>query len=145
MLGPALALVFAVSVAAESPPHDHNHDAKSSNQANPQMDGGMSMQMHENMQKMQEQMAQLNKTTDPQERERLMQEHMQSMQKMMQMMQGMIGSGMMMGSERNQPAPKDGAATADRMQKMEQRMNMMQMMMQQMMQQQEQMMRSQKR
>ena len=38
-------------------------------------------QMQENMKKMQQQMEKLRATTDPKERQKLMQEHMQAMQK----------------------------------------------------------------
>lgn len=62
-----------------------------------------------NMQKMHEQMAKINATQDPQERQKLMKTHWKTMQSTMPMMQGMMGSmgcpmmggnmgnGMMMG------------------------------------------------
>lgn len=61
--------------------------------------------MREHMQRMQEQMNRIAQTTDPQERERLMQEHWQSMYQDMQRMRGMgwmwddymMGPGMMGG------------------------------------------------
>ena len=51
-------------------------------------------QMQENMKKMQQQMEQMRATSDPAERERLMQQHMQTMQDNMMTMRGM--GGMMM-------------------------------------------------
>ncbi len=45
-----------------------------------------------NMQKMQEQMAKINQTQDPQERQKLMKEHWATMQNTMPMMHGMMGS-----------------------------------------------------
>lgn len=59
-----------------------------------------SQQMRNYMQRMQEQMAKIAQTTDPQERQRLMQEHWQSMYQDMQGMRGMgwmFGGGSMMG------------------------------------------------
>ncbi|HVK54983.1 MAG TPA: hypothetical protein VM532_08135 [Burkholderiales bacterium] len=89
--------------------------------------------MQENMKKMQAQMAKIHQTTDPKERERLLQDHMQTMREAMQSMRGM-GGGMMMGmmnggmagrSAQQNAAPGNNA--------MERRMDMMQMMMEQMM------------
>ena len=59
-----------------------------------------SQQMRGHMQRMQEQMAKIAQTTDPQERQRLMQEHWQNVYQDMQSMRGMgwmFGSGSMMG------------------------------------------------
>lgn len=61
-------------------------------------------QMREHMQRMQEQMHKITQTTDPQERQRLLQEHWQSMYQDMETMRGMdwmwgrhmMGPGMMM-------------------------------------------------
>ena len=75
-------------------------------------------------------MDKIRKTTDPKERQKLMQEHMQAMQANMEMMRGM-GGPMMMGGQ------KGGAMGGDpkqRQEMMEKRMDMMQMMMEQMMQ-----------
>jgi hypothetical protein len=58
-------------------------------------------QMRDHMQRMQEQMSKIAQTTDPQERQRLMQEHWQTMYRDMQTMRGMgwmWGGGPMMGS-----------------------------------------------
>ncbi|MBI5910068.1 MAG: hypothetical protein HY848_08960 [Betaproteobacteria bacterium] len=96
-------------------------------------------QMQENMKKMQQQMEKLRATTDPKERQKLMQEHMQTMLENMKAMRGM-GGPMMMGGAQPGGTAKDGhkhAAGGDMMQHhatMEKRMDMMQMMMEQMMQ-----------
>lgn len=59
-----------------------------------------SQQMRDHLQRMQEQMNKIAQTTDPQERQRIMQEHWQSMYQDMQTMRGMgwmFGGGSMMG------------------------------------------------
>lgn len=121
-----LSLAFATGLAAQ-PPGGQTGDA------------GMG-QMQQRMHAMQEQMARIHATSDPQERQRLMQEHMQSMS------QGMA----MMGRMMQQPAAgadADETATRcrgddtecrmrqmqDRQGRMEQRFGLMQQMMQQMM------------
>jgi hypothetical protein len=81
--------------------------------------------MQENMKKMQQQMDKIGATTDPKERQKLMQEHMQTMQANMKAMKGM-------GKQK-----ADGMTGGDmkpRQEMMEQRMDMMQQMMEQMMQ-----------
>ncbi|WP_454056599.1 hypothetical protein [Cupriavidus sp. Marseille-Q8015] len=52
-------------------------------------------QAQENMRKMQEQMDTLRQTRDPQDRQKLLQEHWATMQATMGMMHGMWGTGMM--------------------------------------------------
>lgn len=52
-------------------------------------------QMQENMQRMQEQMEKIGRTSDPQERQKLLQEHWETMQNGMTTMHGMWGPGMM--------------------------------------------------
>jgi uncharacterized protein HemX len=49
------------------------------------------VQMQENMKAMQTQMDGIRNTTDPKERQKLMQEHMRAMQENMKAMQGMMG------------------------------------------------------
>jgi hypothetical protein len=92
--------------------------------------------MQGQMRDMQALMDRIHSTTDPQERRRLMSEHMQSMQ------QGMTMMSQMMRGEGDTPAQPRECAQGDtecRMQRMQgqqemmnQRMSMMQMMMQQM-------------
>jgi len=99
-------------------------------------------QMQSRMQQMQEQMERIQSTQDPEERERLLREHMQSMHAGMmtmgQMMGGGMGRGPGPGSQGQMPqcAAGDTECRMDRMQQgqqmMGQRMAMMQMMMQQM-------------
>ena len=52
-------------------------------------------QMQENMQRMQEQMEKIGRTSDPQERQKLLQEYWETMQNGMTTMHGMWGPGMM--------------------------------------------------
>lgn len=52
-------------------------------------------QMQQNMQQMQEQMEKIRQVQDPQERQKLLQEHWATMQNSMGMMHGMWGPGMM--------------------------------------------------
>ncbi len=106
------------------------------NQAPPQAAPGM-QKMQGPMHDMQALMDRIHKTEDPQERQRLMREHMQSMQ------QGMMMMGQMMRAQGDAPAQGRECAQGDtecRMQRMQdqqqmmgQRMGMMQMMMEQMM------------
>jgi len=133
--------------------------------AKPTMNMGMSMdkqmpQMQENMKQMQQQMEKIRATTEPKERQKLMQAHMQAMQENMKAMRGMGGPMMMAGGEHGgmmkhdmkgamkdgmkdgakdgmKGGMKDGMKDGDMMKHrdmMEKRMDMMQMMMEQMMQ-----------
>jgi hypothetical protein len=61
------------------------------------MDEKQMAQMQESLKQMHAQMERMRETTDPEERRRLMQEHMQSMREHGHMMHGM-GGGMMMQS-----------------------------------------------
>ena len=108
------------------------------------MDAQMS-QMHTNMTLMQSQMDTIHATTNPKERQKLMQAHMQTMQDSMAMMRSMSkpmpmdgsqGGGMAMGADKGKPSDK-GMMGGDMMkhhQMMEERMGMMQTMMEQMLQ-----------
>ena len=106
---------------------------------NMDMDKHMS-QMQEKMKAMQAQMDTIHKTTDPKERQKLMQAHMQAMQENMKAMRGMGGSMMKSGGEHGGMAmggKKGGMKEGDMMkhhEMMANRMDMMQMMMEQMMQ-----------
>ena len=92
------------------------------------------------MKAMQAQMDNIRKTSDPKERQKLMQAHMQAMQENMKMMHGMVGPMMMGGNQQGgmmMGAKKDGMMDGDMMKRhemMEKRVDMMQMMMDQMMQ-----------
>ena len=100
---------------------------------------GETGQMQEKMKAMQGQMDRIRATTDPKERQKLMQEHMQSMQDNMKTMRGMGGPTMMGGQHGGMAMgdKKGGMKDGDMMKHhamMEKRMDMMQMMMEQMMQ-----------
>ena len=93
-------------------------------------------QMQAQMTNMQQLMSQIHSTKDPQERARLMQQHMQSLEHGMSMMGQMMHSPMGQ-SQGAQCAQNDSQCQMHEMQMqqnmMGQRMGMMQMMMQQMM------------
>jgi glycerol-3-phosphate O-acyltransferase len=98
--------------------------------ANAQADDKSVTQMQAHMKKMQDIMARMQKTADPAERQKLMNEHTQAMQEGMKTMpmSGMMGQ-----------APKEGGSGMGGRgpmspEMMERRMDMMQMMMEQMMQ-----------
>jgi hypothetical protein len=95
--------------------------------------------MQVNMKEMQRDMERIHATTDPKERQKLLQEHMQAMQQGMKTMHGMAGPMMAGGGPQDGTAAgghKDMAAgeMMQHHQAMEQRIDMMQMMMEQMMQ-----------
>jgi len=106
------------------------------------MDAHMS-QMHTNMTLMQSQMDKIHATTNPNERQKLMQAHMQAMQESMAMMESMSkpmtmdasqSGGMAMGGDKGKQGDK-GMMGGDMMkhhQMMQERMGMMTTMMQQM-------------
>jgi soluble cytochrome b562 len=146
VLGIALAGAFLVPAAYgvdEHHPEKAGPAAKAAKApAKPKAGDKTAAQMHDHMKKMQDLMARLQKTTDPAERKKLMDEHTKAMQEGMQTMRGM-GGGMMQGMEGGMmgQAPKDGAAKPGMgrgapmsPEMMERRMDMMQMMMEQMMQ-----------
>jgi hypothetical protein len=82
------------------------------------------------MKKMEDLMARMQKAADPEERRRLMEEHMKSMHEGMAMMKGMGGGGMSGGGMAGMPR---GGNAEQRMQAMERRLDMLQSMMEQMM------------
>jgi hypothetical protein len=102
-------------------------------------------QMQVNMTKMQSQMEKIHATTDPKERQKLMQAHMKTMQESMTMMRAMSkpmkmddgqAKGAVASGDKSAPGNK-GMMSGDMMQHhqmMEERMGMMQMMMDQMLQ-----------
>lgn len=96
-------------------------------------------QMEQNMKDLQLQMDKIHRTSDPKERQRLMDAHMQAMQDHMKKMRDM-GGPMMKGGmhDRMMMGGKNGGVTNDDVAKMQEmmntRMDMMQMMMEQMMQ-----------
>jgi hypothetical protein len=62
--------------------------------------------MQERMTRMHGQMEKIRATSDPKEKQRLMEEHYKSMQQSMSMMQGMMGGGMMHGKKGHGSGPK---------------------------------------
>lgn len=98
--------------------------------------------MQQRMQKMQAQMDRIQKTTDPKERQKLLDEHYRTMMENMQAMRGM-GGPMMMGMHGDAKGMSmKGGDPAARSAQMEQRMDMMQMMMEHMMQREQMQMRA---
>lgn len=92
---------------------DSHHSDKDKKPATAMTDKDKEMQMgkmQENMLKMHKQMHKIMDAKDPQERERLMQEHREAMQQHMQSMtdEGMMGHGMMGGEAKG--GKMDGAA-----------------------------------
>jgi hypothetical protein len=112
--------LFTVAVAApfaygvdEHHPEKAGPAAKAAKApAKPKVDDKAAAQMQDHMKKMQDIMARLQKTTDPAERKKLMDEHTKVMQEGMQMMRGM-GGGMMSGAERWNGQARHGPRCAD--------------------------------
>ena len=144
-----VACVFVVPVvqAADEEDHAAHHPGADQSQATPAQDDKAAMKMdkmQEKMKTMQEQMGKIHAAKDPQERKKLMKEHMQSMQEGMKMMGGM-GAGMrggdMMAKAKKDQAESmtdagDGMGMCIMMKKhksVEARLDMMQKMMEQMM------------
>ena len=134
MLSAIVACALAAPIASAQ---DKSAPAKPA--MNMDMDKHMS-KMQGNMKAMQAQMDTIHKTTDPKERQKLMQAHMQAMQENMKAMRGMGGSMMKGGGDHagmKMDGKKGGMKEGDMMKHhamMENRMDMMQMMMEQMMQ-----------
>ena len=103
---------------------DAHHPDKAGKPAAEQLDAknttgmGNMATMQDNMKRMHDQMQKVHATSDPKERQRLMDEHMKTMHEAMYMMDGMSGGGMAPG--------------ADGRMKMELCMDMMKTLMQQM-------------
>ena len=144
-----LICLFSVPVAEAADEEDHaaHHPGADQSQATPAQDDKAAMKtdkMQEKMKTMQEQMGKIHSAKDPQERQKLMKEHMQSMQEGMKMMGGM-GAGMkggdMMAKAKKDQAESmtdadDGMEMCMMMKKhksVEARLDMMQKMMEQMM------------
>lgn len=125
----AAGLAFAQSKDKDDHSAHHPDPAKSAAPAKKSESvppgAAMKAQMQSKIKAMQDQMAKIKSTTDPAERQKLMEEHMKSMQEGMSMMRGMMGGA---------GANKGGSGSMGmRMDTMEGRMDMMQQMMQQMM------------
>lgn len=92
------AALSSTPALAESPAGE-GKDAQASQAAPPNVAefDKQTAQVQENWKKMQEQMDKIRQTTDPQERQKLLQEHWATMQSNMQLMHGMRGPGMLGG------------------------------------------------
>jgi len=132
-------LVLVVGVALVSPvtfgaDEHHSDEAKKGAVASKPASKGPGADqagMQQGVKRMQDQMDRIRKTTDPKERQKLLDEHYQTMMENMKAMRGMGGSMMMGGDQKGGPMKGEaGGRTGS----MEQRMDMMQMMMEHMMQ-----------
>lgn len=106
----SIALALAAPAMAEDAHHPEEKQqkppaAKPVPKAAPKCGAGMANMapMRDNMKRMQDEMARIRASTDPKEKERLIEEHFKTMEQSMSMMQAMMGSGMGMGSG-SQPA-----------------------------------------
>ncbi|SDW56658.1 hypothetical protein [Pseudomonas sp. NFACC08-1] len=142
VLFPTLSFAQQATDAAKAPPPSMSVEQFDQQMATAQ----------ENLKKMQEQMTQIQNTSDPAQRQKLMQDHQATMRQSMQMMNGMMGccgAGMMgghmkgngpmmgwkqMGSHYSQMTPEQ---MKQHQYMMDRYMGMQQMMMEQMMQQQQ--------
>ena len=100
--------------AADEEDHTAHHPDAAQGEAAPAADtkapGAGMGKMHENMKKMEDLMSKILSTSDPQERKKLMEEHMQSMQDGMKGMKGMSGMKMgMMGGKKPSGMDEDDA------------------------------------
>ena len=129
-------LMGAPVVYADDAHHPDQQGQTSNTQAS--AEGNSAMQkMQENMKKMRAQLDKIQKTKDPELRQKLMMEHMQTMHDNMMMgtcsmKEGEMRGPMMHGMMDEGEAGMSPDAMMDRMNRMEKRMDMMQMMMEQM-------------
>jgi|SRR5579859_146381 len=111
------ALAAPAVYAAEADDHAAHHPGADKDGAGPAQDdkaGSMKMdKMQEQMTKMHGQMEKIHATTDPQERRKLMDEHMQSMREGMKMMRGMGGDAMG-GKKKGEPMMEEGGKGMDK-------------------------------
>jgi hypothetical protein len=139
MLTIILACLFAVPAvqAADEDDHAAHHPDADQSQADPAMVDkatGMRMQeMQDRMKNMQKLMSKMRSTNDPQEREKLMQEHMTAMLEGMKSMDGMMSEGGMMGE--GDMMGEGGMMGKDGMMMMHKKMLMRMKLMQEMMEQ----------
>lgn len=85
-----LAATCMAALAGAAFAEDTHHPAQAARPAAEPVPGMMNMgRMGETMQRMQEQMKQIQAASDPKERQRLLEEHMKTMQEAMPMMAGM--------------------------------------------------------
>ena len=142
----ALFAALMLSVLAMQPvfADDAHHPDQKAGTAAPAADQTI-QKMQANTKRMQSQLEQMAKSKDPNQRQKLLQEHMQTMQENMMagksmmggmmdcpmMKDGMMGGGMgMMGGKGGMGASGGDDMMTKRLEMMEKRMDMMQMMMQ---------------
>lgn len=106
-LAAAIAVVTMPALAQQNKAADKTAQAKPKVTTPSEFDKQLP-QMQENMNKMQEQMEKIRQTQDPQERQRLLQEHWSTMQSAMALMHGMGGPGMMGGPGVGRPGMGGG-------------------------------------
>src|SRR5581483_5899998 len=107
-IGLLLGMPLAATAQDDHASHHPQGDQAAAPPAAQGKEGGMAMmKMDRQMEKMRDLMKRIHTTQDPQERQRLMQEHMQAMQEGMKMMRGMGGMGMM-GGKKSAAAGSDG-------------------------------------
>ena len=132
-------LISAIAACALSAPIAFAQEKPTPAKPAMNMDDKQAAPSQENMKLMQQQMEKIGTTTDPKERQKLMQAHMKTMQENMKAMRGM-GGPMMMDDKKGggmMGGKKGGMKDSDmnkRQEMTEKRMDMMQMMMEQMMQ-----------
>ncbi|WP_136416099.1 hypothetical protein [Herbaspirillum sp. ST 5-3] len=95
MIVVAMALASSIAFAQQTAPSAASSAQAKQTAPNPAEFDKQMAQVQENMKKMQEQMAKLQQTQNPQERQRLLDDHWSTMQNTMGMMHGMWGPGMM--------------------------------------------------
>lgn len=99
-------VILTVLIGGPVLAEEHQHSQQGSTAPEAAHEGNADrMSMMNNMRTMREQMEQIRRTTDPKERERLMQEHMRLMMGQMKMM------GSMRNSMMQQAAPGEDAST----------------------------------
>lgn len=147
----ALSAPYAIADDAHHPDQPKTQSATTAAPVAPASVDKSVQTMKENTKKMQTQLDKIGRTKNPQERQKLLHEHMQTMKENMMMgkgmmgdmmgcpmmKEGMMGEGMMGGGMMGGGMGMRGGATApdammNRMNMMEKRMDMMQMMMEQM-------------
>ncbi|HUX64485.1 hypothetical protein [Sulfuricella sp.] len=137
----ALSAPYAIADDAHHPDQPKTQSATTAAPVAPASVDKSVQTMKENTKKMQTQLDKIVRAKNPQERQRLLQEHMQTMRENMMlgkgMMSDMMGCPMMEGGMMGGGMGMMGGGTApdaatNRMNMMEKRMDMMQMMMEQM-------------
>lgn len=137
----ALSAPYAIADDAHHPDQPKTQSATTAAPVAPASVDKSVQTMKENTKKMQTQLDKIGRAKNPQERQRLLQEHMQTMRENMMLGKGIMGDmmgcpmmegGMMGGGMGMMGGGTAPDAATNRMNMMEKRMDMMQMMMEQM-------------